>query len=157
MKVLYIIFLICHIKRDRTISDIRLVISAVLCTSTPSRYFDRPNFTTRAASLGKWMIAGFFISLAYKEILLSTLVTTTYAKSINTINDMLNSKVCSLSYQQNSVVLKHIFLQFELVTPARTATEALMRTDPRESIQGLVPRMKPFPYRGNIPDKIHES
>ena len=76
-----------------TISDIRLVISAILGTSTPSRYFDRPNFTTRVASMGKWIVAGFFISLAYKEILLSTLVTTTYAKSINTINDMLNSKV----------------------------------------------------------------
>ena len=88
--------------------------------------------------MGKWIFAGFFIALAYKEILLSTLVTTTYAKSINTINDMLNSN-------------------FELVTPARTATEALMRTDPRDSIQGLVPRMKPFPYKGNIPDEIHES
>ena len=47
--------------------------------------------------------------------------------------------------------------QFELVTPARTATESLMRTDPRESVQSLVPRMKPFPYRGNIPAEIHES
>ena len=61
-----------------------------------------------------------------------------------------------LSYQKY-IVLKFISPQFELVTPARTATEALMRTDPRESIQGLVPRMKPFPYRGNIPDEIHES
>ena len=69
------------------------MISAILGTSTPSRYFDCPNLKTRAASIGKWIIAGFFISLAYREILLSTLVTTTYAKSINTINDMLNSKV----------------------------------------------------------------
>ena len=133
------------------------MISAILGTSTPSIYFDRPNFTTRAASLGKWMIAGFFISLAYKEILLSTLVTTTYAKSINTINDMLNSKVVSVTKFQKHLEYKLILSQLELVTPARTATEALMRTDPRESIQGLVPRMKPFPYRGNIPDKIHES
>ena len=86
------------------ISDIRLVITGTLGKRTPSIYFNGPNFTTRAASIGKWIIAGFFISLAYKQILLSTLVTTTYAKSINTINDMLNSKVySSLSYQAEEI------------------------------------------------------
>ena len=84
--------------REVQTSDIRLVISPILGTCTPTRYFDRPNFTTKASSVGKWIIAGFFIALAYKEILLSTLVTTTYAKSINTIDDMLNSK------EQDSII-----------------------------------------------------
>ena len=103
--------------REVQTSDIRLVISPILGTCTPSRYFDRPNFTTKASSVGKWIIAGFFIALAYKEILLSTLVTTTYAKSINTIDDMLNSKEQgSIIYNVSHPIEPRDFVMFSFMT-----------------------------------------
>ena len=53
-----------------------------------NRWIQREGFKIRKLAILKWIVLGNVITIAYKSTLLSSLVTTRYEDSINTLNDL---------------------------------------------------------------------
>ena len=107
-----------------TNSDIILAIvfclGAVIDEAQEDDYIARRSCSgARKLLLMKWMVVGFFFSISYKSVLRAMMIKIEYEKTMDTIDDMLQSDK-----------------QFMLASDVAIVQE-LVRTDPRKQVQIL--------------------
>ena len=73
----------------------------------------------------KWMVVGFFFSISYKSVLRAMMINIEYEKTIDTIDDMLQSEM-------------------PLMIPSDTLLPYLMETDPRKKVKALSEKVELF-------------
>ena len=66
----------------------------------------------------KWMVVGFFFSISYKSVLRAMMIKIEYEKTIDTIDDMLQSEMPLM-------MASDVFFQY------------LLETDPRKKVKAL--------------------
>ena len=62
------------------------------------QWFMRPSFRAKVTVMATWLFLATFLVLAYTNIFFSLLVTTTYEKPIDTVEDLLNHQAYSFTY-----------------------------------------------------------
>ena len=72
----------------------------------------------------KWMFIGFFLALSYKSVLRAMMIRIDYEKTIDTIDDMVQSGL-------------------PIMIPGNTQIPGLLKTDPRKGIKAL--KMQEYP------------
>ena len=71
------------------VSDLVIAFVTTVDENIPNGYLTSPGFRSKHALVGLWMLCGFFLSMAYKSCLLTSLITIRYEKPINTVHDLL--------------------------------------------------------------------
>ena len=90
-------------------------------------WIQRPGYGTRRGMILKWIVLGSVLIMAYKSILLSSLVPIRYEATIDTLEDMEQSGLPLL-------ILKS------------TAFQKLIASDPRDTMKQVYKRSILFPY-----------
>ena len=113
--------------------DFVLAITPAVDESVPERFYKRSSSfnKSRRLLLALWLIMATFLSLAYKDALLSSLVTLHYTEPLETIDQMVESGL-------------------PFYFPGGTVVETLLKTDPREGMMRLSERRVGMPYTGRI-------
>ena len=116
--------------------DFVLALSPAIDESVPERFYQRSSSFTKSRRLllALWLMMATFLSLAYKDALLSSLVTVRYTEPLDTIDQMVESGL-------------------PFYVPAGTVLEKLIKTDPREGVIRLNERRVDIPYSGRIDEK----
>ena len=74
-------------------SDIMIPLGVIIQQNVEDSYvFNRNCAKARKFLLLKWMLTGFLLSNAYRSVLLATLVSHTYEKPLDTIQDLLDTE-----------------------------------------------------------------
>ena len=80
-------------QRNGIISGIWYVVSSLFGVDVNIRWFRRTTFWGKTAVMVIWLFMVTILIFAYKNVLLSTLITTTFEKPIDNVDDMLKHKV----------------------------------------------------------------
>ena len=83
----------------------------------------------------KWMVVGFFFSISYKSVLRAMMIKIEYEKTIDTIDDMLQSEM-------------------PLMIPSDTLLPYLMETDPQKKVKALSEKIEFYIYGKSAPERI---
>ena len=118
-----------------TSPGIWFVFATLLDVDVKGKWFSRPASRGKTALMVLWMFMSTILVLAYKNVLLSKLITSTFEEPIDSVDDMLEQKVV-------------------LMLPTGTSGHDLFMSDPRENFQQLAKTAKFYQYRGNIPKPI---
>ena len=88
---------------------------------------NKPHSKARFPLVMAWLLFGYLITMSYKSVLKTSLVSIQYEKSIETVEDMLvtDRKILML---------------------ANTSLELMIRTDPRPGMQQLAKKITWLPY-----------
>ena len=84
------------------------------------------------------MLAGFFLTLSSKSVLRGMMLTVEYEKTIDTLEDMLASKMPAL-------------------LPVDTSMKFKLVTDPREEVQELAKRVVQYKMGNSMPDWVDKG
>ena len=116
--------------------DFVLALTPAVDESVPWRFYQRSSSFTKSRRLllALWLMMATFLSLAYKDALLSSLVTVRYTEPLDTIDQMVESGL-------------------PFYVPAGTVLEKLIKTDPREGVIRLNERRFDMPFSGRVDEK----
>ena len=118
--------------------DFLITIGPIVDESLDNNFIHtRPCAKARQILLLMWLFVGLFLFQSYKSVLLANIINVDYEKTIDTIDDVLESGM-------------------PLCIPSQGVTD-LMNTDPRESVKKLITVMKPFEYNGTSPHWVSEG
>ena len=84
------------------------------------------------------MLVGFFLTLSSKSVLRAMMLTVEYEKTIDTLEDMLASKMPAL-------------------LPVDTSMKFKLVTDPREEVQELAKRVVQYKMGNSMPDWVDKG
>ena len=84
------------------------------------------------------MLVGFFLTLSSKSVLRGMMLTVEYEKTIDTLEDMLDSKMPAL-------------------LPVDTSMKFKLVTDPREEVQELAKRVVQYKMGNSMPDWVDKG
>ena len=85
----------------------------------------------------KWMVVGFFFSLSYKSVLRAMMIKVEYEKTMDTIDDMLQSEI--------PIMMENVF-------------SPLLETDPRKKVKALSDKIEWYDYvAGTAHDWINKG
>ena len=84
------------------------------------------------------MLVGFFLTLSSKSVLRGMMLTVEYEKTIDTLEDMLASKMPAL-------------------LPVDTSMKFKLVTDPREEVQELAKRVVQYKMGNSMPDWVDKG
>lgn len=73
------------------------VVAMLLGHGVKQQWFMRPSFRGKVTVMATWLFLATFLVLAYTNIFFSLLVTTTYEKPIDTVEDLLNHQAYSFT------------------------------------------------------------
>lgn len=71
------------------VKGITLAYTTMIEIGQPTTWISSPSFRAKRLLILVWLMAGFFISMAYKALVLGALIKVQYEKPINTIEDLL--------------------------------------------------------------------
>ena len=77
----------------------------------------------------KWMVIGFFLAISYKSVLRAMMIRIDYDKTIDTIEDMVQSGL-------------------PIMLPENTKMPVFLKTDPREGIKTLKKQVQFYNFTG---------
>ena len=80
----------------------------------------------------KWAVIGFLLTISYKSVLLSKLITIEYEKGLDSIDDVLRSNK-------------------PVVTDGTSAITKLVKSDPRGKMKEIGERLKPYKSEKGAP------
>ena len=100
-------------------SALEFCIGALIDEAQEDSYIARRSCSkARKLLVMKWMVVGFFFSISYKSVLRAMMIKIEYGKTIDTIDDMLQSEM-------------------PLMIASDTPLLALLETDPRKKVKAL--------------------
>ena len=79
----------------------------------------------------KWMVIGFFLAISYKSVLRAMMIRIDYDKTIDTIEDMVQSGL-------------------PIMIPENTQLPELLKTDPRNGIKTLKMQVQFYNFTGRV-------
>jgi hypothetical protein len=122
--------------------NIELLISGIATStvvliqeSLPHEWFRRNSFVAQKVLLFQWLIMGCLLSMAYRSILLSTLIPIRYEKPIDTLADLEKSGL-------------------PLLLPGKTSVNALVASDPRPIMNRIFNKSIVYPFDGTTPEWV---
>ena len=117
-----------------------LSLGPIIDESNNPRYVnDRTSAKAKQILLLVWLVVGFLLTVSYKSVLLSNLVNIGYEKTIDTVDDMLNSEKV-------------------LCTPGKSMLPILIRGDPRPKVKSLKNTMEVVDFtKARWPKKVQEG
>ena len=81
------------------------------------QWFMRPSFRAKVTVMATWLFLATFLVLAYTNIFFSLLVTTTYEKPIDTVEDLLNHQAYSSYCTEITLYYWTLTLYFQISPP----------------------------------------
>ncbi len=117
------------------LTDFSISIAVMIQESLPYHWFTRRSFLAQKTLLYQWLLLGCIIALAYKSILLSTLIPIRYEKTINTIYELDASGL-------------------PLLMPKSTSAYNLIATDKRETMRRIFENRIELPFNGMVPQDM---
>ena len=109
-------------------SALEFCIGALIDEAQEDSYIARRSCSkARKLLVMKWMVVGFFFSISYKSVLRAMMIKVEYEKTIDTIDDMLQSEM-------------------PLMIASDTQLPRLLETDPRKKIKELSEKVEWYVY-----------
>ena len=86
----------------------------------------------------KWTMVGFLLTISYKSVLRAMLMKVEYEKTIDTLDDMIESGM-------------------KLMVPVYTLLPHLLKSDPRQKVQEMGKIVQVFKHGNKVPEWIDEG
>ena len=120
------------------ISDLCCLAVSLIGQGVSEIWFSRVGFTqSRKLLLIQWIVCANFLLMAYKSVLLSSLVTIRYEDTIDTLDDLDKSNM-------------------PVMIPQGAGLVEPLENDPRPIIKQILSRSKLYPYAGDTPEWVWE-
>ena len=108
-------------------------------SNNPRYVNDKNSAKAKQILLLVWLVVGFLLTVSYKSVLLSNLVNIGYEKTIDTVDDMLNSEKV-------------------LYSPGKSMLPTLIKGDPRPKVKSLTSIMEIGDFiKARSPKKVQEG
>ena len=108
---------------NNNLSALEFCIGAVIDEAQVHSYIDRSSCSrARTLLVIQWMVVGFFLTICYKSVLRAMMIRIDYEKTIDTIDDMIQSDI-------------------PIMMCSDTHMPILLKNDPREKVKALAEKV----------------